>query len=306
MAFAGSVVELVDGGLELGVGDGGEVGAFGEVLAQQTVGVLVAAALPGGVGVGEVDLDTGGDGEAGVAGHLLAAVPGQGLHRPPGPGQRGGQARQRSLRGGLVGQVERGEVAAGAFDHGADRGGGAGRADDQVAFVVARDQPALDLAGRSPIGTAPTIWPRVSRPCGCCAAAARSARCAVGPQLAAQLPAGLDVDRPVDRLVADPHLLIIGELHQQPARDLLGGQPLVQPLLDPLLQLRVLRQLRRPGPGPRPHRRLLAGLGLVARPGPTAAGPAPPRPRGRRSSRLIVDADRPIRRPISRTPTSAS
>jgi hypothetical protein len=34
-AFAGSVVELVGDGVELGHGDGGEVGASGEVLAQQ-------------------------------------------------------------------------------------------------------------------------------------------------------------------------------------------------------------------------------------------------------------------------------
>ena len=39
----------------------GEVGAFGHVLAQQSVGVLVRSPLPGAVGVAEVDLDAGVD-----------------------------------------------------------------------------------------------------------------------------------------------------------------------------------------------------------------------------------------------------
>jgi hypothetical protein len=56
-AFAGSVVELVGDPVEFGVGDGGEVGGFGEVLAQQPVGVLVGGALPRSVRVAEVDVD---------------------------------------------------------------------------------------------------------------------------------------------------------------------------------------------------------------------------------------------------------
>jgi hypothetical protein len=59
-----------------------QVGAFGQVLAQQPVGrgtshthgVLVRSALPGAVRVTEVDRDAGGDGEVGVVGHFLAPV----------------------------------------------------------------------------------------------------------------------------------------------------------------------------------------------------------------------------------------
>ena len=54
-----------------------EVGALGEVLAQQAVGVLVGAALPGAVRVGEVDGEAGVDAQLGVLGHLGALVPGQ-------------------------------------------------------------------------------------------------------------------------------------------------------------------------------------------------------------------------------------
>ncbi len=45
-ALAGPVVELVGDGLELGGGVDGQVGALGEVLAEQPVDVLVAAAPP--------------------------------------------------------------------------------------------------------------------------------------------------------------------------------------------------------------------------------------------------------------------
>ena len=45
--FAGSEVELVGDEVDVFAGVDGQVGAFGEVLAEQPVGVLVAAALPG-------------------------------------------------------------------------------------------------------------------------------------------------------------------------------------------------------------------------------------------------------------------
>src|SRR4051795_1737765 len=56
-------VELGGDGVEVGLVVGGEVGALGEVLAQEAVGVLVAAPLPGAVGVAEVDGHAGVDRE---------------------------------------------------------------------------------------------------------------------------------------------------------------------------------------------------------------------------------------------------
>ncbi len=47
----------------------------GEVLAQQAVGVLVRAALPGALGVAEEHLHAGVDGELGMAGHLQPLIP---------------------------------------------------------------------------------------------------------------------------------------------------------------------------------------------------------------------------------------
>src|SRR3954466_10851715 len=54
-----------------------EVGALWKVLAQQPVGVLVRAALPGAVRIAEVDLDACVDLQARVLGHLGALIPGQ-------------------------------------------------------------------------------------------------------------------------------------------------------------------------------------------------------------------------------------
>ena len=45
-------------------------------------------------------------------------------------------------------------------------------------------------------------------------------------QVSAQVAASLDVQLLVDRLVTDPHRLIIGEHHRQPVRDLLRAHPL--------------------------------------------------------------------------------
>src|SRR5438067_266339 len=76
--FAWPPVEFGGDGVQVGLGQGAEVGdALGEVLPQQPVGVLVGAALPGGVRVAEVDRAAGGDAEGGVRGEFLALVPGQ-------------------------------------------------------------------------------------------------------------------------------------------------------------------------------------------------------------------------------------
>ncbi|CAG4902221.1 hypothetical protein R54767_02829 [Paraburkholderia gardini] len=70
-------VEVVGKGIEIVLGEGAQVGAFGQVLAQQAVGVLAGAALPGTAGVTEVDRHAGSDGEILVTGQLLALIAGQ-------------------------------------------------------------------------------------------------------------------------------------------------------------------------------------------------------------------------------------
>ena len=142
---AGSAVEAVLDGLDLGVGDIGEAGAFGEVLADQAVGVLVGGALPGAVGVGEVDRDVGGGGEVGVPGHLASLVPGD---RGP---YGSGQVSDHGLQGGGDGlgvvagaQAVYEHEAAGALHQG-DQGAAPAGADDQVALPVTRHGPVGGL-----------------------------------------------------------------------------------------------------------------------------------------------------------------
>src|SRR4051794_10519437 len=91
--LAGSTVQGVSDGLELLGVPAGQVGALREVLAQQAVGVLVRAALPGAVRISEEHREAGLDRELGVLRQLLAAVPGDGpaeLFRqdPDGNGER--------------------------------------------------------------------------------------------------------------------------------------------------------------------------------------------------------------------------
>ena len=94
---SGAVVEFVGDGVEVGLvaGDGG---SFGQVAADEPVGVFVGSSLPGAVGVSEEHLHAGAWGEALVAGHFWALVPGQCAHRLVGKaldaaGERAGPGR---------------------------------------------------------------------------------------------------------------------------------------------------------------------------------------------------------------------
>ena len=84
MGCARSAVEAVGDGIEFVLAVQRQVGALGQVLAQQPIGVLAGAALPRAVGVAEVDLHARLRGQVCVARHLFALVVGQAL------AQRGG------------------------------------------------------------------------------------------------------------------------------------------------------------------------------------------------------------------------
>src|SRR6478736_4528126 len=76
----------------------GEVGAFGKVLTQQAIRVLVRAALPRRVRVAEIDLQSDVDLELNMLGKFGSLIPGQG------PTQLFRQARELSSDGGIDGQ----------------------------------------------------------------------------------------------------------------------------------------------------------------------------------------------------------
>src|SRR6266581_1254894 len=63
--------------VQVGLRETREICSSREILSQQAIGVLVAAALPRTAWIAEIDLHLGGHREALVVSHLLAAIPGQ-------------------------------------------------------------------------------------------------------------------------------------------------------------------------------------------------------------------------------------
>src|SRR5688572_23871764 len=72
-----AVVQLPSYRIELGSSVNAQIGILGEVLAEQAVAVLTAAALPRAVRIAEEDTDVGIDSEPHVIGHFFAPVPGE-------------------------------------------------------------------------------------------------------------------------------------------------------------------------------------------------------------------------------------
>ena len=216
--FSGSVVEALGNVVEVLLGVAAEIGAFGEILPDQAVGVFVAGSLPWAVGVGEVDLDAGVPRQLGVAGHFGPAVVGKRLAQSRGDGIEGAL---ESTAGGIgIERVHAGKQneAAAAFDQGTD-GRAICRSLDQVALPMAGDQPLEDVFGpgrdldivgdeAAPIGTA---RPRST----VLAPLAQGAE-----QFATQLAARQRIERAVDGLMADRSRTILGIHAPQSAGDL--------------------------------------------------------------------------------------
>ena len=107
--LAGTGVQPQGDLVALGLGQGAEVGALGPVLAQQAVGVLVCAALPGRLWVAEVDRIPVAPGSR-RAGHLIAAVPGDRLAQAQRERRRSSRQTQTHPREvGCVAARERGQ-----------------------------------------------------------------------------------------------------------------------------------------------------------------------------------------------------
>ena len=92
-SFPRPLIELQSDDVELCLGVLREIRTFGEVLPQQSVGILVGAALPGTLRIAEVHLDVGRHREAFVLRHLKAPIPGEGATQLAGqllhvPGER--------------------------------------------------------------------------------------------------------------------------------------------------------------------------------------------------------------------------
>ena len=100
-------------------GRAGDGGFFGQVAADEPVGVFVGSSLPGAVGVSEEHLHAGVVGEALVAGHFPALVPGQCAHRSVGQALDAACERVTDLVCfAPQGQGDDDQVAGGALDQG--------------------------------------------------------------------------------------------------------------------------------------------------------------------------------------------
>ena len=239
-----------------------QVGALGEVLAQQSVGVLVRPALPRAVGITEIHGHVQCGGDPFVQGELRSLVPCQAVP------EELGQALHLVDDGLLdvfgvvsVGQVQQDREPGGALHERAD-GVLVARAGDQVALPMAGNRPVLDF--RRPLAdhdhglAEPGLPPAVA------------AGFALGPalphgafQLLSELALGLQVDGLVDRLDARVHIPIIREVRLQTPGYLLGAPMFGQSGEDPAPQRGALGRLPRLWPF-EPIRALLLGpVGLV-------------------------------------------
>ena len=130
-----SVVNSVLGVENICLRDRCEVCSFGKILAKQSVGMLIKAALPGFIGVSEIDFRAGGFGDAGMGGEFFSVVGGEGERgqRTTGDGFSDGVC---NVARGFVGhENEQGELGHAVDD--ADDGSFLLLADDGIYFEVA-------------------------------------------------------------------------------------------------------------------------------------------------------------------------
>src|SRR3984957_20794456 len=108
------------------------------------------------------------------------------------------------------------------------------KADQQVAFPVSGHGTIVGFSG--PLADRPlsadmtpglALRPRPRHP-------QRPPGAQTGDQLALERSAALNVERLVDRLVADPHGLILGEIDLEAPRDLLGAPALHPAAISPM------------------------------------------------------------------------
>jgi hypothetical protein len=124
-----------------------EIGAFREVLAQETVRILVASALPGAAWITEVDGHVGGDLEPHVPRHLGALIPGQ-LAAQSGwqLGDGGDEAITHGLCRVVVFKIHEGNETARSLDECSDCGS-SHRADDEIPFLTMLEERFHDCCG---------------------------------------------------------------------------------------------------------------------------------------------------------------
>ena len=138
------LVEPIGDRIDLLLAVEGQVRALRQVLSEEPIGVLAGAALPGAMGVAEVNLDSGLSGQFGMARHLLPLVIGQGLAQRCGDAiELTTVARQGGGGGGIVHLGQQHQARA-ALDQDPHRRA-VTRPFDEVALPMARQGAVLYL-----------------------------------------------------------------------------------------------------------------------------------------------------------------
>ena len=115
--LAWASVEASRDGVEVVLRQAGQIRAFRQILPQQSIRVLVGAALPGAVWVSEIDGNACGRRQILVPAHLLALIVGHGLaHRSVHAIEDAGEARECCIGGTAAFHASQQNQAAGAFD----------------------------------------------------------------------------------------------------------------------------------------------------------------------------------------------
>lgn len=136
------MIQSFHGEADLLWSDGIEAAFLGEVLAHQPIGVLVGAALPGSVRMGEVEVGIKLAGDGLVIGEFLAVVGGDGMYKSLEWLEQAGDGLADEGSGFALDLGQQG-VAALAFDE-RDEGLAVVGADDRVALPMAYAGASLD------------------------------------------------------------------------------------------------------------------------------------------------------------------
>ena len=144
---AGDGVEAVLDKDDFRQGDLGEVGALGEPKADEAVGVLDGAFLPGGVGVGVVDGSAEDAFEGGLVEELAAVIGGHGADRAE--GAFGDEAAEGAVDGLLADGAQRAQedVAGAALEQDEESAAAGAPGDDAVHLPIAKALPEKDFRG---------------------------------------------------------------------------------------------------------------------------------------------------------------
>ena len=253
--------------VECGLAEDGEVRAPGQKLAQKSVGVFVAAALPGRVRIGERDVPPQSASEFAMTGDLRAAVIGQAL------AQEGAQFAQltaealMSVLGRAAFHLAEYDKAGVALDQGA-HGRAVEGAFDEVALPMTGHLTVSNLLGA--MDDAKLLGDEAARRGGrgSPAPSRRLGLAQGGDHLGLERTARMRVDGPIDRLGADLALAVIRVHATQSGSDLLRRpEPVAQTVSDPLPQPVPLDDLVRPNAGETSPLVTTASLGC-----PVAAG----------------------------------